>query len=263
MSKNAVRQWVFSGVVTCILFVGVAAAETPSRLTACATSTPPFVLGEKNRAVGGFSVELLQTLAAAMKRELDVSEVPWARCLNEVKAGRVDIAIDAYDDAERRRLYHYSEPYYTLTPQVFYSTRFGAKAEAVRSAGGLAKLTGCGVNEYTYDHYDLDANLLDRGATDNLQMMKKLLAGRCDYAIEELEVIIGHRQTNKNWPDEAELRSFQPQWARGPKLHFLVGKKHQHAAQLIPQLNAGIASAIKSGEVTRLRAKYRIESLRP
>ena len=88
MSKNAVRQWVFSGVVTGILLVGVAAAETPSRLTACATSTPPFVLGEKNRAVGGFSVELLQTLAAAMKRELDVSEVPWARCLNEVKAGR-------------------------------------------------------------------------------------------------------------------------------------------------------------------------------
>ena len=44
MSKNAVRQWVFSGVVTCILFVGVAAAETirrgsPGRQTASKSTT--------------------------------------------------------------------------------------------------------------------------------------------------------------------------------------------------------------------------------
>lgn len=262
MLKECIRLLVVIGIV---LATGTAAAAPQGSvgLTACASHTPPFVLVEKGRAHGGFSVDLLKVLATDMKRELVVSELPWARCLNEVKAGRVDIAIDAYEDAERRTVFHYSEPYYTLTPQVFYSTRSGAKVEGVRSARELAQLNGCGVHEYTYEHYDLDAGEIDRSAANNLQMMKKLLAGRCDYAVEELEFIIGHRAHAKAWPDETDLRSFQPAWARGPKLHFLVGRKHPEAATLVRRLDAGIAAAGRSGAVTRLRAKYRIDGKRP
>ena len=195
-------------------------------------------------------------LATEMKRDLKVLELPWARCLNEVKAARVDIAIDAYDDAERRKIYQYSEPYYTLTPQVFYSTRWSAKVTSAKSASALAKLKGCGVHEYTYEHYDLDAEKMDRGAANDMQMIKKLLAGRCDYAVEELEYIVGQRRTTNGWPDETELRAYQPNWARGPKLHFLVGRTHPDAQHLGRQLDAGIAEFVEQG--SRLRAQQRL-----
>ena len=49
------------------------------------------------------------------------------------------------------------------------------------------------MHEYTYEHYDLDARRMDLDADNDLSMLQKLKAGRCDYAVEELEYVIGGR----------------------------------------------------------------------
>ena len=111
---------------TSLFFAGGLYAIAPSAiavqppLTACASPTPPFVLMQNEIGVGGFSVELVQFVARSLKRSAEIKNLPWARCLNEVLAGHIDIAIDAYDDDERRKKFRYSIPYHELTPQVFY-----------------------------------------------------------------------------------------------------------------------------------------------
>ncbi len=85
-------------------------------LTGCSSNTPPFVVTKEGKGVSGFSFELFQHVAKQMSRSADVTEMPWARCLVEVKAGRINLAIDAYEDAERRKTFLYSTPYHTLTP---------------------------------------------------------------------------------------------------------------------------------------------------
>ncbi len=225
-------------------------------LSGCASHTPPFVLMKDGRGDAGYSVELLQYLASRQGRDAHIVELPWARCLLEVKNGKVDVAIDAYDDVERRKTFLYTAPYHVLTPQVFYRADQGSKGLPADNVAALKRLQGCGVHEYTYEHYDLDAHTLDLGARDDWQLLSKLVAGRCDYAVEELEYIVGGRNYHNHWLDESALASFRPSWARGPSLHLLIGIHHPQARQLQQQLNDGIDAARKSGVMDKLRKRY-------
>lgn len=238
-------------------------AQAGAALKACASHTPPFMLFTQGQAVGGFSLELLQLLAKQTGHTLQVNLLPWARCLQNVKTGALDLAIDAYDDAERRKTYWYSAPYHTLTPQIFYRTGSRLDAMPIRQARDLEPLRGCGVHDYTYEHYDLEASKLDLGAANDATMLRKVIAGHCDYAVEELEYIVGGRGHSANWPDETGLKSMQPRWARGPKLHFLIGKGQAQGRALQAQLNQAIALAEKSGQAAALRKKYFASSDKP
>ena len=237
--------------------IGAAAQNrNAEELTGCASNTPPFVVMKSGVATSGLSFELFQFVARQMGRAPKVGELPWARCLSDVKAGRIDVAIDAYEDADRRRSFLYSSAYYTLTPQIFYRRSASNSIFPVSNVKDLGALKGCGVHEYTYEHYDLDARTLDRGATNNLQMLQKLKYGRCDFALEELEYIIGSRDYSPSWLDETDIQSFRPTWARGPTLHFLVGKAHVHGEELMREVNSGIDSARKTGAAKALQTEY-------
>ncbi len=242
--------WVLS------LLAGAASAQPNAVLSACASHTPPFVLFAKGEPVSGFSLELLQAMSKKIGRPLRVSELPWAHCLQDVRSGAINLAIDAYDDAERRKTFLYSTPYHTLTPQVFYKAHSLLDTLQIKEVRDLERFKGCGVHDYTYEHYDLDAAKLDRGAASDLQMMLKLKAGHCDYAIEELEYIVGGRNTAANWPDESDLKSMRPVWARGPQVHFLIGRGLPGAAELLTEIDQAIAVAEKSGQTNALRRKY-------
>jgi ABC-type amino acid transport substrate-binding protein len=231
-------------------------AQAPTELTGCASHTPPFVLMKAGIGSTGYSVDYFKSVAKSMGRTGVIRELPWARCLRDVAAGSVDIAVDAYEDAERRTQFLYSAPYYTLTPQVFFRSQTAGKGLPAKSGAELPAHSGCGVHEYTYDHYGLDAKRIDRGAKSDKQMFKMLLAGRCDYAIEELEYIIGGRKNEKDWPDESPLQSYRPDWAKAPQLHYLISRKHRDGQKLQTAINQAIEGMEKSGEAKVLRSAY-------
>jgi len=223
-------------------------------LTGCASASAPFVKMEGGLGVSGFSVELLQRIAQQLKRSARVLDLPWARCLDQVKRGKIDVAVDAYDDSERRKIYRYTRPYYTLTPQIYF--RPGTPGMPALSVDDLRKFKGCGVREYTYDHYQLDANALDLGAANDLQMLEKLARSRCDYALEEMEYVIGGRNHEGNWPDENLFLSYRPAWAQAPQLHFLIGIDRVDGQVLQQQMDQAIQTLEKSGAIAALSRKY-------
>jgi polar amino acid transport system substrate-binding protein len=245
-------------IAVCSAWVSIhASAQNNKMLTACAGHTPPFILFFDGQPVGGFSFELLMNLSHQMGMRLSVRQLPWARCLQQVRLGKIDLAIDAYEDAERRKVFHYSNPYYTLTPQVFYRANDPAMSpELINSRAGLMALKGCGVQGYTYDHYGIDALNMDLGAANDLKMLMKLKAGHCDYALEELEYVIGARQGAGEWMDESALQSFQPAWARGPKVHFLIGKDNATGERLLQSLNRAIGAAQFNGTLASLQKRF-------
>jgi polar amino acid transport system substrate-binding protein len=213
-----------------------------------------------NRGVGGFSVELFQDLANRLQYKGIVQELPWARCLADVKDGKIDIAIDAYDAADRRKIYFYSNAYYTLTPQIFY--RSGTPNLPTSTVATLAKLRGCGLRGYTYEHYSIDASKLELGATSDKQLIEKLIMDRCDYGIEELEYVIGWRNYDADWLNESKIESFKPVWAQAPSVHFLISKEHANAVDLITAINNTIKDQEKQGFIKALQVKYFQTSIR-
>jgi ABC-type amino acid transport substrate-binding protein len=245
--------WVASGA---LLSLGASSAQSLPALTGCASETPPFILMKDGVGSTGFSVDYFNIVAKRMGRVGVVRDLPWARCLREVEAGKVDVAVDAYEDIERRKKFLYTTPYFTLTPQVFFRPQRAGKGLPAQSAAELAAYSGCGVHEYTYEHYGLDAKRLDRAAKSDKHMFLMLLAGRCDYAVEELEFIIGGRTSEKDWPDDSSLQSYRPSWAKGPQLHYLIGQKRPDAQKLQLAMNAAIEAMEKSGDAKLLRTTY-------
>ncbi|NVO05152.1 MAG: transporter substrate-binding domain-containing protein [Rhodoferax sp.] len=254
--KRPLPDLLLRALALCLIALPAGAQQSGAALSACASHTPPFVMFADEQPVGGFSYELLQALSRRMGRSLRVSALPWARCLQAVKAGDVDLAIDAYDDAERRKSYWYSSSYHTLTPQIFFKARSLIDTLQINQVRDLQRFRGCGVRDYTYEHYDLEATQLDRGAGDDLRMLQKLQAGHCDYAVEELEYIIGARSFVANWLDESGLKSMRPAWARGPQVHFLIGKGRAGGQDLLAELDQAIAGAEKAGQTAALRKQY-------
>jgi len=249
------RRWLF--VLAVSVWLPCASAQAEKVLTACAGHTPPFIMFFDEQPVGGFSFELLTNLSKQMNVRLSVRQLPWARCLQQVRLGKIDLAIDAYEDVERRKVFHYSNPYYTLTPQVFYRANDPAVSqELMGNRAALMALKGCGVQGYTYDHYSIDATTMDLGAANDLKMLMKLKSGHCNYALEELEYIIGARDGAGEWMDESGLLSFQPAWARGPKVHFLIGKQHAAGERLLQSVNRAIGAAQSSGLLAGLQKRY-------
>lgn len=246
---------------TLSVFLLIAGAQTVTaadrkntQLTGCASASAPFVKMTGGFGVGGFSVELLDQIARQLNRTARVLEMPWARCLDQVMRGKVDVAVDAYEDPGRKRIYWYSRPYYTLTPQVYF--RKGTLGMPATSVEELRKFKGCGVREYTYDHYQIEASTMDLGASNDLQMLEKLARSRCDYALEEKEYITGGRAHEGNWPDENLFQSYQPDWAKGPQLHFLIGKDRVDGKTLQKQIDQAILSLEKRGVIATLSRKY-------
>lgn len=239
-----------------LILLGSTAQAQTQPLTGCASESPPFVHMKEGKGVSGFSVDLFHKIAHSMQRDGQIVDLPWARCLEEVRSGVIDVAVDAYDDPERRQLFHYSQPYYTLTPQIFYLASAAPDVLPAPTVERLRRLKGCGLFEYTYEHYALQAKTLDLGATSDKQLLRKLQAKRCDYAVEELEYVVGARRTETDWPDESNIRSYRPAWAQGPQVHYLVGKKRADGVALLGQLNTAIAAMQKQGEIERLGAGY-------
>ena len=223
-------------------------------VTVCADPDPPpwtywvrDAHGQKTKVFVGASVDIVRAAFKRIGREVDFKgEFPWARCLSMVEGGQIDFAMDGYFDAERAKRFAYSAHYNTLTPQVFYRAN---KPITVKQPDDLKQYRGCGMVGASYLHYGLTPELLDLGiGYDNI--IKKLKARRCDYFVEELEVISGYKILGTDYLADPELRYGPVPGAAAPAKHLLTARQGPGAA-LIPELNKAIAAVIKSGEAAQ------------
>jgi ABC-type amino acid transport substrate-binding protein len=224
-------------------------------VSVCADPDPPpwtywkrDASGQKGTEFVGSSVDTLRAAFAAIGKTVEFhGEYPWARCLTMVEAGQVDFAMDAYFDTERARRFAYSRHYNTLTPQVFFRANKPLQIERVLD---LKKYVGCGMIGASYVHYSLAPEDLDLGVGYG-GLIKKLKAQRCDYFVEELEVIAGYQFIGVDYLADPQLRHAPVPGAKAPAKHLLAAK-NSPAAALMPKLNAAIANLVKSGEAARM-----------
>jgi ABC-type amino acid transport substrate-binding protein len=234
----------------------IAAQASEGRaISVCADPDPPpwtywkrDASGQKGSEFIGSSVDTLRAAFAAIGKSVEFhGEYPWARCLAMVETGQIDFAMDAYFDTERARRFAYSSHYITLTPQVFFRANKPLQIERVLD---LKKYVGCGMIGASYVHYALAPEELDLGVGYD-GLIKKLKAQRCDYFVEELEVITGYKFIGVDYLADPELRHAPVPGAKAPAKHLLAAK-NSPAADLIPKLNEAIAGLIKSGEAARI-----------
>jgi ABC-type amino acid transport substrate-binding protein len=233
--------------------LGLAALAVQAKpMTACGEPGlgPPWLYrapGEP-QTLKGFLVDLWTPLFASQGVELKlIGDLPFKRCLRAVAQGEIDFALAAYHDAERAQTLAFSAPYKTFTPQVFYRA---AKPLRIARRADLKRWRGCGKNGASYAHYGLAPGELDQGARNDQQLIEKLLLGRCDYFVEELEVIEQLELGKVNHLATPGLAHAPVPDVPAPAFH-LVAALGSNAAALLPRLNAQFTEAQRKGEVAR------------
>jgi len=209
--------------------------------------------GQKTAILTGASVDVLRTALSRIGLNVDFRvDLPWKRCLALVEAGSVDFAMDAYFDTERARRFLYSQPYWRLTPQVY----FLAKAPlAINGAADLKRYRGCGMGGWSYQHYGLATADIDVGSFDFQALFKKLKAGRCQYVVEELEVVEGLKTLGDDFLADKDLAHGPVHGAVGPATYLIACKDARHVA-LMNKLNEQLAAMTQSGETMQIWKKY-------
>lgn len=234
-----------------LLVASLAAFGKPDAVTICSDPEPaPWAYwvrdpaGQRTARYTGFSVELVQKVFDRLGRPVRfITDMPWSRCLKQVAAGTIDFALDGYFDAERAKQVSASVSYNTLTPQIY--SRRSAPVLAT-SAKDLAGLKGCGMAGASYVHYGLDARDLDTGVNSYARLIEKLRRGRCDFFVEEAEVVAGFKLSGLE-----DVRAAPAPWASPPSKHLLAAKTGP-AADLLPDINRQIRLAISDGSAALL-----------
>lgn len=261
MQRSKQSGWRVGQVVAVLALAAVSGAARGQAVRVCVDPEPPPWTywarddqGRRTEQVLGFTVDLLHRVFDRLGRPLQVvGDLPWARCLKMVAAGEVDFIADAYLDNERARVYAYSIPYNTLTPQVW--SRRDAPVSP-RSRDELRGLRGCGMKGASYAHYGIDAAELDTGVSSYVKLIEKLRRGRCDYVLEELEVIAGFWMRHKELlGSRADLASMQPAWASGPSKHLLTRRGGPLAA-LLPDIDRELRQAMIDGSAEKFWRRH-------
>ncbi|MDZ7938035.1 MAG: transporter substrate-binding domain-containing protein [Rhodoferax sp.] len=201
----------------------------------------------------GFAVDIVKAAWAAAGVTLELVPLPYARCMRLVDNGELDGCFDTLRDPR-------TEANYRWHRQPLFKARiaiYGRTAQSGASTVGLKNLRGrrIGVtNGYDYgEAFDNDSRMVRDVGVSDLASLRKLVAGRVDYALV-FDRVAGH------------IADLHPELAphfvqRGvlvePLLFVSFKREGEALTPLIARFDRGLNSIRKSGEYARIEARWK------
>jgi polar amino acid transport system substrate-binding protein len=234
-----------------IFFYASSYAQEINSVTVCNDPAPPPAGADRSKPGDDFFTYLIKTTFSRIGiKATFIVNYPFKRCLNEVENRRIDFVMGAYFDAERAKVFDYSSHYYTLTPQLFYLANRPVQIEQLAD---LKKYRGCGIYGSSYAHYGLRPEDLDLGP-GYTSMFNKLHANRCDYFVEELEVIQTLDAAGRNYLNDTSITHTDVPGAVAPS-RYLVTAKNSKASAILGKFNKALEDVINSAEAREIWKK--------
>lgn len=247
-------------LVSLLALLAMPAQAQTQTISVCADPDPPpwtywmrDADNKKTTVFVGSSVDTFKSVFERLGMSVSfIGNLPWARCLKMVQEGKIDFAMDAYYDSERAKVFAFTRHYNTLTPQVFYRKQ---KPVNIASRNDLKRYKGCGMIGASYAHYGLLPDQLDLGVNTYEGMITKLKAGRCDYFVEELEVIAGYKKLGRDFLNDPDMQHAAVPDAVAPAKH-LIAVRGGRAEKLLPKIDEILEGMAQSGELGRIWKKH-------
>lgn len=99
-----------AALVASLLTTNASAAEALCEKTVRWDNDPPYSLRDGQGKITGFYVDLVEQILTKMNCKMKLQEMPWARALSELEAGRIDILPGALQTTDRNRFASFSDP---------------------------------------------------------------------------------------------------------------------------------------------------------
>ncbi len=144
---------------------------------------PPYMIGadDAQAPLSGIDVAIVQEIARRLGRSVVYVRCPWARCLELMKTGEVDLLSSAYKKPEREAyMLYFSRPFLNQLPIAFYTLQ--DKPVVINAYEDLYRLDTVGVlrGAAYFERFDQDTRVKKFEVASQDQLFPMLLAGRLD-----------------------------------------------------------------------------------
>lgn len=167
-----------------VLLSGSLSAAQPSGavLSVATMVWPPFRMSSPGAHLSGLDVDLLNEISRRTGLQFDIQVMPWARGLERMRQGHVDLMTGLARTLEREAYVEYlSPPYHACAPRFYGSAVLQGQ---VRDYGDLSRLRIGYVLESAYfEPFDSDTRLNKRGVNSESQLLEMLQRGRIDLLV--------------------------------------------------------------------------------
>lgn len=204
----------------------------------------------------GFLIDIAKVAFAGSPFEVDYKIQPWARTLNDVRAGTVNGAAGATDTDKDGMVLPESV---ISSSSCFYAKK--SLAWKFDGAASLEKHTLGSIVGYTYDEAvdgyieknKADAKKIQMVSGDNPlpQNIKKLQADRIQIMIEDKNVVDYYFANNGGAGDIEEKSCLEP-----AAVYIAFGASNKQTPEIVKTFNEGVKKAKGSGEFAKVKAKY-------
>lgn len=161
-----------------VLIIGPAHADQTLKLSA-----PPSIwVTSEGGELGGPTIELINEVFKEANISLESENLPWARAVEQMKSGRLDMIPVIFLTEERAQFMEFSIPYVEVPTLVFVPL---GKAFPFQTLEDLIGKRGVVVRDdsISEEFQKIESKLELRRTANYEQMIKMLISGRADYAV--------------------------------------------------------------------------------
>lgn len=239
--------------MTLMLLSAICFGSDSKTLTAAANPWPPFV--DPGNPKEGLSLEVLRAAFETQGYKVKMIYQPWARAMNNVKVGKVDILPDVWLNEERKKDYYFSDSY------AQNAIRFIKRSDDEFEFNGIESLFGKKVGivrGYSYADEFMKNPKIEKPMNNNfISNIKKLIAKRIDLTIED--EIVARMLLAQESNTLVQKIGFTKNAISIKKLYLATGKKNPRGKEIVDTFNKGI-KVIKSNKVySNIMMKYGIK----
>ena len=202
----------------------------------------------------GFAADLVRAASAAAGLEVELVPLPYTRCMIEVDRGDLAGCFDTLRDPVR-------EPKYRWHQQALFKARIGIYGTAVPGmkpgTATLKSLHGRRIGTTRgFDYgvaFDGDRTMLRDEAPSDLSSLRKLAAGRVDYALVYDQVANAIAKMHPDLGTKFAMHGVLVE----PELYISFSPKYPNIGRIVTQFDQGLAKIRSSGEYARIEARWR------
>lgn len=100
---------------------------------------PPYSVRDAQGKITGFYIDLVEEILTKMNCKVRLQEMPWARALSELEAGRIDILPGALKTSDRDRFALFSDPV-NYSPNVLFMKKTAIDKFNLKSVSDISKV---------------------------------------------------------------------------------------------------------------------------
>jgi polar amino acid transport system substrate-binding protein len=219
---------------------------------------PPYSFRNAQGIVTGFYVELIQHALKKMGCTTNLVEMPWARALVELEAGRLDILPGALKTEDRKRFALFSSPI-NSSPNILFMKKSAIEKFNLKTLDDILK-TNFRLGAQIHVSYGASFDELSKNPTfvKHLSQIRSRENGWKMIEVDHIDGLIADEATGLMELNELNLDSLivKSKVVTSTDAGTVAFSKKSVSSLFLDNFNTVIKEMITNGEYVRIREKY-------